>query len=300
MHLAYTNTMQVCTYVVGSIFYNLFLHPLRKFPGPKLHAATTLTKSYYTVAGTLPFKVTELHEAYDSNVIRIAPNELAFRSPQAWRDIYSHKTAGQPEWPKYDGFYRAIPMPTSIISAGREEHSALRRQIAHGFSERSMRGQEPIIGVYVDLLVQRMRAVCEDPFAKGAGIVAKNGSDSKDGATFNMREWLNWATFDVIGDLGFGSPFGCLEASDYHPWVRIITDSIRQGAYLQAVSNVGLRGLSTFLVNSGVLRKRTEHQMLVANKLKQRMEQDMERPDLIEGLIRKKDTLFVSSIFIFL
>jgi hypothetical protein len=35
----------------------------------------------------LPFSVKELHDAYGS-VVRIAPDELSYNSPEAWQDIY--------------------------------------------------------------------------------------------------------------------------------------------------------------------------------------------------------------------
>lgn len=44
------------------------------------------------------------------------------------------------------------------------------------------------------------------------------------------KEWLNFLTSDIVGDLAFGAPFGCLEGSEYHPWVATIFHSIKTGA----------------------------------------------------------------------
>ncbi|KAG4216867.1 hypothetical protein PC116_g34652, partial [Phytophthora cactorum] len=165
--------------------------------------------------GDLPVYMKELHAKYGP-IVRVSPYELAFSDPQAWKDIYGHRHNGELEFPKYDRFYRAVDnVPRGIINAHREEHSYLRRQLSHGFSERSMQLQEPIIGSYVDLLIRRLQEQCGD------------GS-----VPLNMREWLNWTTFDVIGDLGFGSAFGCLEKSDYHPWVKLVANSVRQTAFM--------------------------------------------------------------------
>jgi cytochrome P450 len=250
------------------------LHPLSSFPGPISQRLSNFPRAFYAVRGEFGFRVAALHRKYGP-VVRIGPNELSFSDPQAWKDIYGHRAPGQEEFPKNDKFYRLFDgMPTSILSAGREEHSMLRRQLAHGFSERSMRGQEPIIGAYVDLLIQRLHAGCE------------GGAKS-----MNMRNWLNWTTFDIIGDLGFGSPFGCLDRSDYHPWVRLITDTVRQSAFLGALQSVGGRPIVQFLKRNGLLKRRDQHQALVKEKLAQRMELGAERPDFIEGLIHKKDEL---------
>lgn len=262
--------------------YRLFLHPLRSFPGPLSHRVSNVPRAIYGLRGLLGFHVYDLHRKYGP-VVRIGVDELAFADVQAWKDIYGHRAPGEEEFPKADKFYRPFDgMPTSIISAGRDEHGALRRQLAHGFSDRSMRGQEPIIGEYVDLLIQRLHTNCEG----GQKPV-------------NMRNWLNWTTFDIIGDLGFGSPFGCLDSSDYHPWVRLITDTIKQGALLGALQVVGGRPIVQFLKNNGFLKRRDQHQALVKEKVAQRMELGAERPDLIEGLISKKEELVSSTLSIF-
>jgi cytochrome P450 len=205
--------------------------------------------------------------------VRLSPNELIFGDPQAWKDIYGHRAPGQEEFPKDQKVYRPLGnVPASIISADRDMHGLIRRQLAHGFSDRSMREQAPIIGGYVDLLIRRLR---------------ENTDGGKN--TLDMREWLNWATFDIIGDLGFGDSFGCLEKSDYHPWVKIITQSIKTGIVIQALSTLGLKPLANLFISSGLAKSRDQHRQLVDEKLKQRMELSVERPDFIEGLIKKKD-----------
>ncbi|KAI1078406.1 cytochrome P450 ClCP1 [Whalleya microplaca] len=271
LNLALIATTLCLVYFVGRAFYNLFLHPLRSFPGPISHRAFPLLRSYHLVEGNLPFHVAKLHAKYGP-VVRITPDELAFSDPQAWKDIYGHRHNGQEEMAKDDRFYRVIDnIPRGIINERREEHAMLRRQLSHGFSESSLRGQEPIIGSYVDLLIQRLREQCND------------GKTS-----LNMREWLNWTTFDIIGDLGFGSSFGCLDSSSYHPWVKIISQSFKQNAELLALANLGFREPIRWILRTGALTVK-KHQALVREKIMQRMELGVERPDFIEGLIKKKD-----------
>lgn len=68
-----------------------------------------------------------------------------------------HRAAREPEMQKAQIVYRQTDAPPSIINAGREEHGKMRRQLAHGFSEKSMRAQEPIIMRYINLLMERLR-----------------------------------------------------------------------------------------------------------------------------------------------
>ncbi|CAJ2507391.1 Uu.00g085770.m01.CDS01 [Anthostomella pinea] len=76
---------------VWDIVYNLYFHPLRKYPGPLLARASNVCFSYWFHGGRQPYKILDLHP-----VVRIAPNDLAFNSAQSWPDIYrfrqKHKT----------------------------------------------------------------------------------------------------------------------------------------------------------------------------------------------------------------
>ena len=94
------NFHQGITYYVGWIFYNLFLHPLRSFPGPLTHRISNLPRTYYAVRGKLPFHHAQLHLKYGS-VVRIGPDFLTYTDPQAWKDIYGHKGQGELEFPKH-------------------------------------------------------------------------------------------------------------------------------------------------------------------------------------------------------
>lgn len=53
-------------YFVSLALYRLYLHPLAKFPGPKLAAVTRRYEAYYDVvkSGAYMFKIGELHEKY--------------------------------------------------------------------------------------------------------------------------------------------------------------------------------------------------------------------------------------------
>ncbi|KAI1076269.1 cytochrome P450 [Whalleya microplaca] len=260
-------------YTLGYVFYNLFLHPLRRYPGPLLMRATRATYCYKLVMGTLPFEVLDLHKHY-GEVVRIAPDELSFANPQAWTDIMGHRARGLPEFEKSDNFYRPLSStPRDIISAQREEHGLLRRQLAHGFSEKSLRGQEPIIKHYIDLLIRRLQDGC------GAGEKA-----------LNLVAWYNYTTFDIIGDLAFGEPFGCLDSSDYHPWVRMIFEVARVGTLLQTANFFPfLKKILFAMAPKSAVEQRENHHQLTKMKLIKRMEMPGERIDLIEGLLKNKE-----------
>ncbi|KAI5865331.1 putative cytochrome P450 [Durotheca rogersii] len=271
-------------YLVFTFVYNLYFHPLARFPGPLLWRATRLMYVIRMNQGELAFDVLGLHEKYGS-IVRIAPNELSFQEPQAWKDIYGHRTGsahGAEEMDKYHTFYRTKGEVLSISSGDREYHGRLRRQLAHGFSERALREQETIIGSYAELLIKRLNEARLDPDK----VDPVTGEPAK--RALDIKEWYNWTTFDVIGDLTFGAPFGSLERAKSDPWVEAINGSIRFLGIINGVKHMGLESAFIWLVKL-LNTSRSEHDRKMMDRLHRRVEMKMERPDIIEGLLKKKD-----------
>jgi hypothetical protein len=47
-----------------TVIYRIYLHPLAKYPGPKLFATTRLAATYYGIRHCRVYKVGELHNKY--------------------------------------------------------------------------------------------------------------------------------------------------------------------------------------------------------------------------------------------
>lgn len=151
--------------------------------------------------------VREIHDRYGP-IVRLSPNEISFVEASAWDDIYGHRL-GNPAFPK-DPLWHA-PAPNgvrSILSANDADHSRFRRLLVHGFSEKALRDQEPLIQSYVELFIARM--------------LEKTSAAGDETARVNITQWFNFITFDIIGHLSFGESFHCLEKSQYHPWIAIV------------------------------------------------------------------------------
>lgn len=56
----------IVVYIGSVALYRLFLHPLARFPGPKLAAVTRWYEGYYDVIqnGQYTFKIAEMHKKY--------------------------------------------------------------------------------------------------------------------------------------------------------------------------------------------------------------------------------------------
>lgn len=80
LHLGTLLAIYIIYQVILTI-YNLTLHPLSKFPGPKLAGATRFYQAYHALwklpsTGGLYFHLERLHADYGP-VVRIAPNRVS-------------------------------------------------------------------------------------------------------------------------------------------------------------------------------------------------------------------------------
>lgn len=60
------------SYTAVTVIYRLYFHPLSRFPGPKLAAATGLYEDYFDLlvqpGGQFPFHLKRLHNIYGTTV----------------------------------------------------------------------------------------------------------------------------------------------------------------------------------------------------------------------------------------
>ncbi|KAK8099747.1 uncharacterized protein PG998_012988 [Apiospora kogelbergensis] len=253
--------------VVLRPLYNVLFHPLRKYPGPKLWAASRLPYLRNWLSGRGPQEVLALHRRY-GDVIRVAPDELSYLRPDAWKEIMGHLPRGVLENEKDPTMFSGFNLLDSLIAAPRDEHGRLRSLLSHGFSAARLRDQQPIIMRYVDLFVERLR---DKARADPAGGV-------------NMVLWYNYATFDIIGDLAFGESFGGLESATLHPWVAVVFQWIKRNAQVVAVRRTipALADLVDTMLGKPATAQVQEHMGYIKAKLDKRLGTVTERPDFLE------------------
>ncbi|KAK7419803.1 hypothetical protein QQZ08_010691 [Neonectria magnoliae] len=166
------------------------------------------------------------------------------------------------------GSVQDIPGSTTLTMADDANHSRQRRALSHAFSQKALLEQESIIRGYVDLFIQKMK-----PFAAT-------------GKPANMCDWFNFTTFDIIGDIigdmAFGEPFGCLKDGVFHSRVSLITQTIKTGAYEQATRRMFESGgfmqqLLCTRIPSDLRKKRYSHLELSKKKCLKRIEEGLRR-----------------------
>lgn len=264
-------TIAVVLYHAFNIIYNVRFHPLASFPGPLARGASRIPYTLSILRGRLHTDTAALHRRYGP-VIRVAPNELAFADPSAWKDVMG---GGSKELAKWGDVYLlpAFMAPHLQNTVDKEHHKMLRRAVAPGFSDQSLRAQEPLVSKYIQNLTERLRESC---------------SAGRD--VFNLEKWYRFTVFDIIGDLALGESFGCLNSAEFHPWIQGMTDAGKVMWLLTAASMYPVaRKVSNWLFAKVTTKGFELHNNLVKPMMERRVAQGTNRPDMINPIVMKKD-----------
>lgn len=180
-------------YFASLIFYRLFLHPLAKFPGPKLAAVTRWYEGYFDVVlnGQYTFKIAELHRRYGP-IVRISPYELHIDDPAYYEKLYRQDG----KWNKYDWSYDAFGSPnTAVCTVDHDTHRRRRAPLGPFFSKASVAARQGMIQGFADKLCGRLLQV--------------------EGATVNMTAAIGAYTRDVAMQFVLAKDVRNLEQEDF-------------------------------------------------------------------------------------
>ncbi|KAJ1323496.1 aspirochlorine biosynthesis cytochrome P450 monooxygenase [Microdochium nivale] len=154
----------------------------------------------------------ELHRKYGP-MVRIGPDRVLVDGSIAWSQVHGvRSTSAGNEFSKIPG-YVMDGDHFGVVAANRDDHRRQRRQMSHAFSQGSIHEQEGIIKIYIDKLIAEVESrACKQE-------------------TLDIVSWLNFTTFDIIGDLSFADSFGSLEGD------TAFVDNIFVGLKWQSLSS---------------------------------------------------------------
>ncbi|RMZ80495.1 hypothetical protein DV736_g6662, partial [Chaetothyriales sp. CBS 134916] len=207
------------------IIYARKFHPLAGIPGPWLASVSRLWVILKLHGGDMDIQQRQLHKTY-GYLVRIAPNEIACSDPEAIQKLYRAqnpltKTDFYPVW----GSRVISKYPDNFSGVDERLHSQRRRIVNHVYSLSNVLQSEARI--------DRCTLILVDMFTR----IAQN-TDICD-----LGTWLQWYTFDVIGELFFGRMFGFLEKEEDHQmWIASLDDLMR-GFCIVAVAPTYMRAI---------------------------------------------------------
>jgi cytochrome P450 len=249
--------------------YNLYFHPLRRFPGPKLDAATQLVFNFHSLIGDTHTYTECLHTKY-GEVVRVGPNQLSYINEQAWKDIYMHRQDGNGKAMKQlEKVTKRPEKVPSIVSATDEVHARQRKMLSHAFSDKALREQEPLLRSYTDLMVRNMH------------------DDARNNRPVDMVRTFNFLTFDIIGDLAYAESFHATETRKEHPWFALFWKTVKRGTLF--TMGITFPFAPIFLLPLAPILSKDAQQLFdyAKQKVRSRIASgDKERPDFMARVLK--------------
>ncbi|KAF2462397.1 cytochrome P450 [Lineolata rhizophorae] len=194
-------------YVLSKTVYRLLLHPLRKFPGPKLAAWTYWYEMYYDVflGGQYEFQIKKLHQQYGP-IVRINPEELHVSEPSFYAVLYTPGPNQEngfrvPKRHKWLRFVRLFGHQDQAFftTADHDLHKLRRGAVERYFNPANVKKVEALLREKVEIVCQRFT----EEGAKGEGVPIKLG--------------MTCLATDIISAYAMGKSYNYLYTDDFFP-----------------------------------------------------------------------------------
>ncbi|ETS76939.1 hypothetical protein PFICI_10813 [Pestalotiopsis fici W106-1] len=181
-------------YCVARVLYQLCLHPLAGFRGPRQAALSTWWLYSISKSGQAPQVFEELHRRYNTRVLRVGPNEVHISDSSLYHTIYSQDHA----FTKDPYFYDAFGTPHSVfVETDRALHRQRRKLLGKFFSKTSKRELQ-------NVLYRQMEKLCN--------LLAKR-SETDSEEPLNIYNAARCLTLDIISDIAFGRSLDTLSSA---------------------------------------------------------------------------------------
>ncbi|KAH8082017.1 cytochrome P450 [Cristinia sonorae] len=179
-------------------------HPLSGFPGPMGLKLSALWVYKTAADGKRHLYIQRLHQQYNSDVVRIGPNEISFRDATAIVPIMGPN--GLPKGPMWDGRTRYSSNRALIGWRDLKMHAKRRRPWTLGLSTAAIKEYEPTLAERVEQL---------------ACLAMKF-----EGQTVDLADFFRKFSFDFMGDMAFGGGSELMRDGDVDGSMQLLLDGI--------------------------------------------------------------------------
>ncbi|KAL4938412.1 hypothetical protein BDV06DRAFT_226042 [Aspergillus oleicola] len=174
------------------LFYRIFLSPLKHIDGPLALRLTKLSHVWKEARHRNCEVLHELHGRY-GDLVRTGPNEVTAFGTDAFNKVHGkHSCCGRAAY--YDILHPMVSLDTTRDPG---VHDKKRRVWDQAFSVKALEKLEPLLYTKADLLVEQLR--------------------KQNGKPVDISTWLEYYTFDLMGEFGLTIRFGNLERGSAHP-----------------------------------------------------------------------------------
>ncbi|KAF9776611.1 hypothetical protein IL306_005185 [Fusarium sp. DS 682] len=248
---------------ISILIYRAFFHRLNRFPGPFLARLSAVYATWLAVDEEhMYLEVQKLHQKY-GDIVRIGPTEISIASPSSFRAI--HATASPvTKAPFYDITH---PWTNLLAERRKREHANRRKAWDRAFTTKALRDYEHRVLKYTKLLTDRI--------------------DDMKGKPFNVALWVNFYTFDIMGDLAFGKSFDMLASGVEH---EFFTESHKTQAFMGAFRR--LIWLFPLIAAIPILnRQYLAFQAWITNQVETRRKNKPAEPDVFSCILEDFDAI---------
>ncbi|EFQ88238.1 hypothetical protein P3342_003493 [Pyrenophora teres f. teres] len=183
------------SYIIGTVIYRLYFHPLAKYPGPILAKISSFPSWWHTRKQHRHLWMLSLQDQYGPE-FRYQPNAVCINTPDGQRQIYGHR-GNVRKGDSYVIWRRTVDALNTWNSTSNEIHARKRRVLNYAFSESAIRTAEPFIHTNIDRWIELL------------GQHKTEGSEWSD--SIDMSPQTSYLVFDILGDLCFGKCFDMKE-----------------------------------------------------------------------------------------
>ena len=178
-----------------------------QFPGPFV---ARFSKLHAVFAGVFPdyqyYKYSEaLQKEYQTDVIRTGPRELAIFCADAIPLVHG-PTSRCRKGPWYN-LQSHIAATSTHTCRDKQEHKKLRKAWDHALSAKALREYEPRLNRHALALMTRLKEESQNPSVR-------------------ITNWVNFYSFDVLGDIGFSRSFGMVEKGEEDDMIKLLHKSM--------------------------------------------------------------------------
>lgn len=201
------------------LFYNYFLHPLSRLPGPLICHLGLPSWLYSRVYHKdVIWGILEAHKKYGKNgelapMIRSGRFSVSVADIEIANQVYSASL----RLPKTK-FYEAMttdqrpPGPGGLFTeTDNRSSAALRKETSHPYSQQSVADVATFVTPELELLISTLNKFAEE------------------GKSFDLAEWLGYFTVDAINTIAFGRSAGCMRGGSDGGAAQMNEKFFRQG-----------------------------------------------------------------------
>ncbi|KAI9768776.1 MAG: hypothetical protein M1839_003961 [Geoglossum umbratile] len=267
-------------YFIARIAYNIYIHPLSKFPGPKYLSATRIPWTVNVVRGESAFFLRRLHEQYGP-VVRIAPNQISYADEKAWTDIYGSTLHAKSGFERDNGVVDLLGgdmiNPNSSIPRAQQMNSRMRRTFSPGLTRQALVSQQPIIVGHIDGMVKAISRNLEN--------------------AHNVINLVQFTAYNLFSDLFLGESLNLFEDPKYRPWVYTFPAFAKGTAVVSELQHYGLaRSVLKFAVAKFSRKHRDAFISFANERFNRRLAKGNDRQDLLKIAMGENKKLSISEI----